>query len=139
VNGTVSKVVLQEIGDPIRVSQFRATGTAIAIWICCLTNRKAFRIKPKEALLLAGYGIIGVAMCQWFYYESISRMPITISLLIEFMAPIFVVLYARFVMHVSVKNTVWLGLGLAVVGLAWLLKSGMALLSTNLAFFSQCR
>jgi drug/metabolite transporter (DMT)-like permease len=57
-------------------------------------------------------------MCQWFYFESISRMPITISLLIEFMAPIFVVLYARFVMHVSVRNTVWLGLALAVVGLA---------------------
>jgi drug/metabolite transporter (DMT)-like permease len=45
-------------------------------------------------------------------------MPITISLLIEFMAPIFVVLYARFVMKQNVRNTVWLGLGLAVVGLA---------------------
>ena len=119
INGTVSKVVLLEIGDPLRVSQFRGTGTAIILTIfVALTNRKAFRIKPKEALLLAGYGIIGVAMCQWFYFESISRMPITISLLIEFMAPIFVVLYARFVMHVSVRNTVWLGLALAVVGLA---------------------
>jgi drug/metabolite transporter (DMT)-like permease len=119
LNGTVSKVVLLEVGDPLRVSQFRGTGTAIILTIfVALTNRKAFRIKPKEALLLAGYGIVGVAMCQWFYFESISRMPITISLLIEFMAPIFVVLYARFVMHVSVKNTVWLGLALAVVGLA---------------------
>jgi len=119
LNGTVSKVVLLEIGDPLRVSQFRGTGTAIILTIfVALTNRKAFRITPKEALLLAGYGIIGVAMCQWFYFESISRMPITISLLIEFMAPIFVVLYARFVMHVPVKNTVWLGLALAVVGLA---------------------
>jgi drug/metabolite transporter (DMT)-like permease len=119
INGTVSKVVLLEVGDPLRVSQFRGTGTAIILTIfVALTNRKAFRIKPKEALLLAGYGIIGVAMCQWFYFESISRMPITISLLIEFMAPIFVVLCARFVMHVPVKNTVWLGLALAVVGLA---------------------
>lgn len=119
INGTVSKVVLIEIGDPLRVSQFRGTGAAIILTIfVALTNRKAFRIKPKEALLLAGYGIIGVAMCQWFYFESISRMPITISLLIEFMAPIFVVLFARFVMHVPVKNTVWLGLALAVAGLA---------------------
>jgi drug/metabolite transporter (DMT)-like permease len=101
INGTVSKVVLLEIGDPLRVSQFRGTGTAIILTIfVALTNRKAFRIKPKEALLLAGYGIIGVAMCQWFYFESI------------------VVLYARFVMHVSVRNTVWLGLAMAVVGLA---------------------
>lgn len=119
INGTVSKVVLLEVGDPIRVSQFRATGVAlILVTYVALTNRRAFRITAKEALLLAGYGIIGVAMCQWFYFESISRMPITISLLIEFMAPIFVVLYARFVMHVPVKNTVWLGLALAVFGLA---------------------
>lgn len=119
INGTVSKVVLLEVGDPLRVSQFRVTGTALILLTAVLfTNRKAFRITPKEALLLAGYGIIGVAMCQWFYFESISRMPITISLLIEFMAPIFVVLYARFVMQVPVKNTVWLGLALAVFGLA---------------------
>lgn len=119
LSGTLAKVILQEVGDPIRVSQFRATLTALLLFVfVAITNRKAFRIDSKEALLLAGYGITGVAMCQWFYYESISRMPITISLLIEFMAPIFVVLYARFVMHVSVRNTVWLGLGLAVVGLA---------------------
>ena len=119
VNGTIAKVILQEVGDPIRVSQFRGTMTALILFVyVALTNRKAFRIKPREALLLAGYGIIGVAMCQWFYYESISRMPITISLLIEFMAPIFVVLYARFVMKQSVRNSVWLGLGLAVLGLA---------------------
>ena len=119
LNGTVAKVILEEVGDPVRISQFRATFTAIILIIyVALTNRKAFRISGKEALLLAVYGIIGVAMCQWFYYESISRMPITISLLIEFMAPIFVVLYARFVMKQSVRNYVWLGLALAVAGLA---------------------
>ena len=107
LNGTVAKVILEEVGDPVRISQFRATFTALILIIfVALTNRKAFRISGKEALLLAVYGIIGVAMCQWFYYESISRMPITISLLIEFMAPIFVVLYARFVMKQSVRNYV---------------------------------
>ena len=119
LNGTVAKVILEEVGDPVRISQFRATFTALILIIfVALTNRKAFRISGKEALLLAVYGIIGVAMCQWFYYESISRMPITISLLIEFMAPIFVVLYARFVMKQSVRNYVWLGLALALAGLA---------------------
>ena len=98
VNGTVSKVVLQEVGDPLRVSQFRGTATALVLilWVAA-TNRKAFRITGKEALMLATYGIVGVAMCQWFYFESISRIPITVSLLIEFMAPIFVVLFVRFV------------------------------------------
>ncbi len=119
VNGTVSKVVLQEVGDPLRVSQFRGTATALVliVWVAA-TNRNAFRITVKEALMLAAYGIIGVAMCQWFYFESISRIPITVSLLIEFMAPIFVVLFVRFVWHQPVRSTVWIGLALAIAGLA---------------------
>jgi drug/metabolite transporter (DMT)-like permease len=57
-------------------------------------------------------------MCQWFYFESISRIPITISLLIEFMAPIFVVLFVRYVWHQPVKSTVWIGIALSMSGLA---------------------
>ena len=119
INGTVSKVVLQEVGDPLRVSQFRGTATALVLilWVLA-TNRKAFRITAKEALMLAAYGIVGVAMCQWFYFESISRIPITVSLLIEFMAPIFVVLFVRFVWHQPVRSTVWAGLALSIAGLA---------------------
>ena len=119
INGTVSKVVLQEVGDPLRVSQFRGTVTALVliVWVLA-TNRSAFRITAREALMLATYGIVGVAMCQWFYFESISRIPITVSLLIEFMAPIFVVLFVRFVWHQPVRSTVWGGLALSIVGLA---------------------
>ncbi len=118
-NGTVAKVILKEVGDPLRVSQFRGSATALVLVIIVLLSQpRKFKIKGKEALLLAGYGVIGVACCQWFYFESISRIPITISLLIEFMAPIFVVLFARFVWHHPVKPTVWLGLLLAMTGLA---------------------
>lgn len=118
-NGTIAKVVLNEVGEPLRVSQFRGSATAVVlILVVLLSNRRGFLIKWKEAALLALYGIVGVAMCQWFYFESISRIPITISLLIEFMAPIFVVLYVRYVWKQPVKSTVWIGIALAMGGLA---------------------
>lgn len=118
-NGTVAKVVLQEVGEPLRVSQFRGSATAVVmVLVILLINRRGFLIRWREALLLALYGIVGVAMCQWFYFESISRIPITISLLIEFMAPIFVVLFVRYVWHQPVKSTVWIGIALAMGGLA---------------------
>ena len=118
-NGTIAKVVLNEVGEPLRVSQFRGSATAaVLIIVVLLTHRRGFIIKWKEAALLALYGIVGVAMCQWFYFESISRIPITISLLIEFMAPIFVVLFVRYVWHHPVKSTVWIGIALSMVGLA---------------------
>lgn len=119
-NGTVAKVILEKVGDPLRVSQFRGTATAaILILFVLVTKPRAFRLRgAREGVVLAGYGIVGVACCQWFYFESISRIPITISLLIEFMAPIFVVLFAHFVWKQPVRPTVWLGLALASAGLA---------------------
>ena len=119
LNGTVAKVILTSVGDPLRVSQFRGTATAAVLIVAVLLTRiRRFAIRPRELVLLAAYGIIGVAWCQWFYFESINLIPITISLLIEFMAPIFVVLFVRFVWKQPVRNTVWLGLFLATTGLA---------------------
>ena len=57
-------------------------------------------------------------MTQWLYFVAITRMPIGIALLIEFTAPIMVVLWVRYAWHRPVRNTVWLGLALAMVGLA---------------------
>lgn len=126
LNGTVAKVILDKVGDPLRVSQFRGSATAAALVIAVLLTRpRRFKAAPRELFLLACYGIVGVACCQWFYFESINLIPITISLLIEFMAPIFVVLFVRFVWKEPVRPTVWLGLllatgGLAVVQQVWL-------------------
>lgn len=119
LNGTVAKVIMNEVGDPLRVSQFRGTATAaILVLAVLLTRPRRFKARPRELVLLACYGIIGVACCQWFYFESINRIPITISLLIEFMAPIFVVLFAHFVWKQPVRPTIWLGLLMAMAGLA---------------------
>ena len=126
LNGTVAKVILTAVGDPLRVSQFRGTATgAILVLAVLFTRPRRFKAGPRELGLLACYGIVGVACCQWFYFESINLIPITISLLIEFMAPIFVVLFVRFVWKEPVRPTVWLGLilatgGLAVVQQVWL-------------------
>ena len=119
LNGTVAKVILNSVGDPLRVSQFRGSATAVILVLAVLLTRpRRFKAAPRELVLLACYGIIGVACCQWFYFESINLIPITISLLIEFMAPIFVVLFVRFVWKEPVRATVWLGLLLATAGLA---------------------
>ncbi len=57
-------------------------------------------------------------MTQWLYFVAIERMPIGIALLIEFTAPIMVVLWVRFGWHRPVRNTIWIGLALALAGLA---------------------
>ena len=119
INGTASKVILNDFPDAARVTQFRATGAAIILFAYVLiTNRKAFRLTKRELKIFPFYGITGMAFAQWFYYVAISRMPINISLLLEFTAPLFVVMWVRFIRKEPVRHTLWLGLMCAFTGLA---------------------
>jgi drug/metabolite transporter (DMT)-like permease len=118
-NGTVSKIILLSVGDAARVSQLRTTAAfLILLLVVALTNRKAFRLTKKEVPILIIYALGGITLTQWAYFESISRIPIGIALLIEFTAPIYIVLWVRYGRKQHVRSTVWLGLGLALAGLA---------------------
>ncbi|MCU0283780.1 MAG: DMT family transporter [Candidatus Nanopelagicales bacterium] len=119
INGTVSKVVLQAVDDAARVSQLRVTAAfLVLLLVVAVTDRRALRLRRAELGPIAAYGILGVAMTQWLYFVAITRMPIGIALLIEFTAPIMVVLWVRFAWGRPVRDTVWLGLALALLGLA---------------------
>jgi drug/metabolite transporter (DMT)-like permease len=119
INGTVSKVLLTAVDDAARVSQLRVTCAFLILLVfVALTNRRSLRLRRHELGPVAAYGILGVAMTQWLYFVAITRMPIGIALLIEFTAPIMVVLWVRYAWHRPVRNTVWLGLALAMAGLA---------------------
>ena len=118
-NGTVSKIILLSVEDAARVSQLRTTAAFIILFIfVALTNRKAFRLNRTEVPLLIFYAIVGITFTQWAYFEAISRMPVGITLLIEFTAPIYIVLWVRYVRKQKVRSTIWLGLAMAIGGLA---------------------
>lgn len=118
-NGTVSKIILLSVGDPARVSQLRTTAAfLILITVVAFTNRKAFKLTKAELPVLITYALLGITLTQWAYFEAISRMPVGIALLIEFTAPIYIVLWVRFVRGQHVRSTIWLGLAMAISGLA---------------------
>jgi len=119
LNGTVVKTILLSGVSAARLSEIRATGAFIILFVIVLIARpRALRIHRGEWGLLLAYGVVGVAMTQFLFFVAIERMPIGIALVIEFTAPIFVVLYARFGQKQLVRGAVWLGLALALVGLA---------------------
>jgi drug/metabolite transporter (DMT)-like permease len=118
-NGIASKLLLDGHITAWRLAQVRAL-SACAILAIYLWRRapQTFRIKRSELLPLVSYGIIGIAMVQALYFVSISRMHVSIALLIEFTAPVWIVVYLRVVKRKHVPNQMWLALVLALTGLA---------------------
>ena len=119
LNGTVVKSILLSGVSAVTLSETRAMGAFVILFaIVALTRPRALRVRRDEWKLLLAYGVIGVSMTQFLYFVAIERMPIGIALIIEFTAPIWVVLWVRFGRRQAVKGTVWVGLLLAILGLA---------------------
>jgi len=118
LNGVVSKLVLESGLSAWRLTQVRCTG-AFLILLLYVTWRNGSRLKPTRAELpwLAAYGIVGFALVQVGYFIAISRMHVSIALIIEFTAPIWIVLYIRFVRKKHVPVTMWFALIFGFLGL----------------------
>jgi drug/metabolite transporter (DMT)-like permease len=121
VNGTVSKLILRAGMDAPRLTTLRATGAVLGlllITLCTGTGRARLRVSRAELPLLIGYGLAGFFLVPMLYFIGISRLPVGVSLLFEYTAPLLVALWARFGQHQPVKSRLWLGLALSLLGLA---------------------
>ena len=63
-------------------------------------------------------GILGLAFVQLFYFVGIRRLDIGIALVIQYLAPVFVALWARFYVHEPVRRRLWLAIALSLLGLS---------------------
>ena len=130
VNGTVSKVVLESGITSTDLTQVRTTGAFVGFALALvLFARPRLRVQRRELATLAAFGVAGVAMVQWLYFVSIHRLPIGIALLLEYLAPILIALWARLVLHEDVRRRIWAALILALVGLSLVVEvwSGISL------------
>ena len=119
VNGSVSKVALSSGIDSLSLVLLRCAGAmACLLVLVLLVERRRLQVSRSEWPLLLVYGVIGVALVQWFYFVAIARLPVGLALLLEFTAPVLVALWARFVQHQDLGRGLWLALALSLSGLA---------------------
>ena len=129
VNGAVSKVILTSGLSSLRLAEIRSAGAFVLLALGLLVVRPAsLRLGPGELPWLGLFGV-GLALVQWFYFLAIHRLAIGIALLIEYLAPVLVALWARFVLHQPVRRRIWVALALAVAGLSLVVEiwSGLSL------------
>ena len=119
-NGIASKLLLNDYISAWRLAQVRSILTFIilAAYIAWRAP-KTLRITKREVPRLAALGAIGIAAVNGAYFLAISRMHVSIALLIEFTAPVWIVLYLRYVRKKHVPNEMWAALFLALLGLAF--------------------
>jgi drug/metabolite transporter (DMT)-like permease len=124
INGVVSKVIIESGGVPSqRLTEVRTTGAFALLFLALVLARPAtLHIRRAEVPTLLAFGVLGLAFVQWFYFEAISRLDIGVALLIQYVAPVLVALWARFAYHEPVRRRIWAALALSVLGIALLVE-----------------
>jgi drug/metabolite transporter (DMT)-like permease len=118
INGTVSKVILASGIDSQQLTEVRCAGALLGLMLIALATRPAaLPLRRQELPLVVALGVGGLALVQWSYFFAIHRVAIGIALVIQFVGPILVALWARFVYHERVRARIWIALALAVAGL----------------------
>jgi drug/metabolite transporter (DMT)-like permease len=118
-NGSLTKLVIEAGLTPMQLTQFRTLGTALLAGALLLTlDRAAFRLRPRQLLVMAALGVGGVALLQASYAAAIQLLPVGIALLLEYTAVLMVALFAFFVFRERVKARIWVAIAFVLAGLA---------------------
>ena len=118
MNGVVVTLVLDHM-TTFRLAQVRALGTFFLLFlITFIQDRNSLKAERREIPTLLFYGVFGYAMVQLGYFIGISRgVPLSLVLIIEFTAPIWIVLWIKFVRKSVVARDMWVAIALSLLGL----------------------
>ena len=114
-SGVAAKPLIEAGLDPLHVVWLRVAGGALVMLPLAVRHRGLLRSRPG---LLAGFGLFAVAGVQACYFAAISRIPVGVALLVEYLAPALVLGWVRYVQRRPVTRAAAVGVVLAVGGLA---------------------
>ncbi|MFD8234100.1 DMT family transporter [Streptomyces sp. NPDC059696] len=114
-SGVAAKPLIEAGLEPLHVVWLRVAGAALVMLPLAVRHRALLRRRPG---LLAGFGLLAVAGVQACYFAALSRIPVGVALLIEYLAPALVLGWVRFVQQRPVTRAAAVGVVLAVGGLA---------------------
>ena len=118
LGGVAAKVLREADMDAFRLTQIRSTGAALILLTFAFIKGKdqlyARRDELKDLIL---FGIIGISAVTSFYFFALKYLFVSVALIIEFTATIWIALYLRFIKKKHISPIMWLGIVFAFSGL----------------------
>lgn len=116
-SGAVAKYLFNAGISPLRLVQIRMTLSALILFfILVLFDLKRLIISSRDILYFLIFGIIGMAGNQFSYYFTVSKIQVGPAVLIQYLCPVWITLYAYFFQREPLSRKTGVALLLAVLG-----------------------
>jgi drug/metabolite transporter (DMT)-like permease len=125
MSGAFIKPVLEGGWSPVAAVCARALiGGAVLLPAALFSLRGRWSVAWEGRWRLLGMGVIGVAGTQVLYFAAIQRIPVSVAILLEYLAPVLLVLIAWVTTRRAPRLVVVAGSAVAVAGLLLVVSPG---------------
>src|ERR1700733_2686201 len=115
-SGTFGTALIGAGWSPAGAVLARVLVAALALTVpAVLALRGRWRALRRSAWQVTVYGLVGVAACQVCYFNAIARMPVGISIMLEYLGIVLIVLWL-WVRHGQTPRPLTIGGGVAALG-----------------------
>lgn len=101
---------------PIELASVRTWVGFAGIALVALRHPKRLRLGARDLVFFAAYGVVGFALFEWLYFETVERTTIAVAAALLYTAPAFVVLLSRLLWREALGWKRLLSLVLVLVG-----------------------
>lgn len=118
IGGIIAKLGFRAGFEPSQLAELRILFSfLLLVAVLAALRRPDLIVRRAELPLLALFGIVGIGGVQLSYYESIQRLPIGVALVIQYTAPLLLLVYAR-LGGKQVDARLWVAAVLTIAGCA---------------------
>ena len=125
LSGSFAKSLLETGWTSTTAVAVRMCGAAVVLAVPTLIALRGqwYQVGRNWRTILL-FGFIGVAGCQFFYFNAVERLSVGVALLLEFLAPVLMVLWVWISTRKRPRAKTVLGAAAAVTGLLLVLDVG---------------
>ena len=118
IAATVAKILFNKQYEPLILVQMRVTISFAVLFLFFLFyNRRLLIFRVKDIPLFFTAGILGVAGSNYFYYAAIKETNVSTSILLQYTAPVMVMLYVTVIQKEKITVAKISALLLSVIGI----------------------
>ena len=124
LGGNLARYMLDDGVSAMRLSQLRSAGSLVVLGLVLAVVRPALlRVRRTEIPQLAFLGIAGLALVHATYYAAIDRLEIGVALVIQYTAPLILLLWLRFRHGRALAASLWGAVALSIAGCALVVRA----------------
>jgi drug/metabolite transporter (DMT)-like permease len=123
VNGSLVRLALDDGMPATRIAELRAlTAAGVLFAALAIWRPRLLRVERRDLGLLAAYGVCGIAAAEVTSFLAIQRLDVAVALIVQFTAPVLLLVWLRLVHGRRFPARLWLIAGSVVGGCALLMQ-----------------